>query len=166
MAGIDEVLERLVTDPAFRTQLSQDPATALANYMLYDDDLDVLAAAISEHAGESGSVDQRTSKSTLAGLLAAFEGVPDTTDPDRPYVVGAAHNPPQAAFELKPVFVSSYSTGGSGADVEPSTAVDVEPEIQAPDEADETGTRITGLRSASIEPSPSADEASPEISPE
>lgn len=74
MAGIDEVLERLVTDPEFRARLADDPAGALSGYMLYDEDLEVLAAALSDDAGASSSVEQRTSKTTLAGLLAAFEG--------------------------------------------------------------------------------------------
>ena len=40
MAGIDEVLERLVAEPEFREQLRADPATALSGYVLYDEDLD------------------------------------------------------------------------------------------------------------------------------
>lgn len=74
MAGIDEVLERLVTDPEFRARLAANPVAALSGYMLYDEDLEVLAATLSEDRGASGAVEQRTSKTTLAGLLAAFEG--------------------------------------------------------------------------------------------
>lgn len=113
MAGIDEVLERLVTDPEFRARLSTDPTGALSGYMLYDEDLEILAAALDDDPGTAGAVEQRTSKTTLAGLFAAFEGVQADAAPEvddevvvgyelgdsnvnRPYVLGTVYNEPLA----------------------------------------------------------------------
>ena len=69
MAGIDEVLERLVTDPAFRDQLRHDPASAVSGYVLFDEDLEVLAATLDDAEGGEHGVEQRTSKSTLFAAL-------------------------------------------------------------------------------------------------
>lgn len=74
MAGIDEVLERLVAEPEFRAQLRSDPAAALSGYVLYDEDLEVLAATLDESEGGDHDVEQRTSKSTLLGLVVGFSG--------------------------------------------------------------------------------------------
>lgn len=71
VAGIDEVLERLVSEPRFRTALEEDPAAALAGYDLNESDLEVLSAQLDPRAGSSGQVEQRTSKS---GLLAGMMG--------------------------------------------------------------------------------------------
>jgi hypothetical protein len=73
MSGIDEVLERLVTDAQFRELLQRDPAAALSGYVLYDEDLEVLAATLDDASGGERSVEQRTSKSAflhaLTGLI-------------------------------------------------------------------------------------------------
>ena len=71
MAGIDEVLERLVAEPEFREQLRADPAAALSGYVLDDEDLEVLALTLDESEGGDHAVEQRTSKSALVMLLAA-----------------------------------------------------------------------------------------------
>ncbi len=71
MAGIDEVLERLVAESEFREQLRADPAAALSGYVLDDEDLEVLAFTLDESAGGDHAVEQRTSKSALLMLLAA-----------------------------------------------------------------------------------------------
>jgi hypothetical protein len=97
MAGIDEVLERLVTDPEFRARLAANPVEALSGYMLYDEDLEVLAATLSEDQGASGTVERRTSKTTLAGLLAAFEGT-----------TGA-----YSGFKMQDAIVSNVNPSGS-----------------------------------------------------
>lgn len=98
MAGIDEVLKRLVTDAEFRAALEADPAGALSGYMLYDEDLEVLASALTSDTGASAGVVERTGKITLAGLRAAFEGVlddqrPRGAAPDAPYVPARLANP-------------------------------------------------------------------------
>lgn len=67
MAGIDEVLERLVTDPEFRARLATDPADALSGYLLAADDLTLLATRLSLDAGAPGAVEQRINRTALAG---------------------------------------------------------------------------------------------------
>ena len=70
MAGIEDALERLRTDPAFRAELATDPGSALAGYRLTADDLSRLAiAAASNNSGKS-VVEQRTSKAGFFGLFA------------------------------------------------------------------------------------------------
>lgn len=68
MAGIDEVLERLVTDPAFRARLAAGPDGALSGYTLSGDDHAVLATALSTDAGISGTVERRINRTALAGI--------------------------------------------------------------------------------------------------
>ncbi len=70
MAGIEDALERLRTDPAFRAALATDPRSALAGYELTADDLSRLARAVSaNHHGQSVGK-QRTSKAGFFGLFA------------------------------------------------------------------------------------------------
>lgn len=69
MAGLEEALERLVTDRGFLEQLKADPSSALHGYDLDDAQRALLASQIDEVAGQS-RVEQRTSKAGLAGLLA------------------------------------------------------------------------------------------------
>ncbi|MBI2168786.1 MAG: hypothetical protein HYU28_04690 [Actinobacteria bacterium] len=82
MPGINEVLERLVTEPEFRTAIAHNPKAALAGYALSADDLDVLASELSTDAGGNGPVEARTSKGAMLGLLSGLtEGAgPDATD--------------------------------------------------------------------------------------
>lgn len=69
MADINTVLERLVTEAAFRARLRSDPAGALAGYALSQEDLEVLAASLDDPAGNDHAVEQRTSKSAFLGAL-------------------------------------------------------------------------------------------------
>ena len=75
MAGLDEVMERLLTDHEFRRRLAADRADALVGYELSDDDRQVLAAALSYDGGRSGTMERRTTQSTVAGLFSAFQDV-------------------------------------------------------------------------------------------
>ncbi|MBI2168797.1 MAG: hypothetical protein HYU28_04745 [Actinobacteria bacterium] len=80
MPGLDDALERLVTDREFRSQLRTDPKGALAGYDLTASDLDMLAAQISDDEGGGGSVEARTSKAGFAGHFAdLFDGAPSNT---------------------------------------------------------------------------------------
>jgi hypothetical protein len=74
MAGLDEVMERLLIDQEFRRQLATNPAGALADYELSGDDHQVLAAALTYDEGTSGTMEQRTTQSTMAGLFSALQG--------------------------------------------------------------------------------------------
>ena len=74
MSDIDDVLERLVTDAAFRDALADDPATALAGYSLEEGDLEVLAATLDDDGASEHGVEQRTSKSAILGLIVGLAG--------------------------------------------------------------------------------------------
>ena len=84
MAGIDDVLERLLSDGGFARQLAQDPATALAGYDLSADDLRLLSSQVSFDPGALSTVEERVSKASMFGLLTTFTaglgglGGPDT----------------------------------------------------------------------------------------
>ncbi len=73
MPGLNEVLERLVGDGDFRARLQRDPIGALAGYDLSAEDLELLTSQVSEVAGRSGSVQARTSKAGLFGLLGGVD---------------------------------------------------------------------------------------------
>jgi len=70
MAGIEDALDRLRTDPAFRAQLATDPRSALAGSELSADDLSRLAKAVSANSHGKSVVEQRTSKAGFFGLFA------------------------------------------------------------------------------------------------
>lgn len=72
MSDIDDVIERLVTEPGFRTLLATDPTGALAGYRLDEDDLEVLAATLDEGAAAEHAVEQRTSKSAFLQAVMGF----------------------------------------------------------------------------------------------
>ena len=74
MAGIDEVLERLLTDAQFARDLAQDPASALAGYELTADDLTLLSTQVSFDPGALSLVEERISKSSFFGLLTTITG--------------------------------------------------------------------------------------------
>lgn len=83
MAGVDEVLERLITDLGFRRWLREDPAAALQGYDLDEADLELLASQLDDSGAQAHGVEQRTSKSALFGLLAGLQE-PSAADIDRP----------------------------------------------------------------------------------
>lgn len=72
MAGIDEVLERLVGDGDFRAALARDPAAALSGYDLTRDDIELLAGRLDDGDDAERTVEQRTSKSAMLALLSSF----------------------------------------------------------------------------------------------
>src|SRR2546430_11625794 len=74
MSDFDTVLERLVTDPGFAARLSADPTGALAGYRLSADEVDLLRSQVSTGDGGGRTVETRTSKASMMGLLGAFGG--------------------------------------------------------------------------------------------
>ncbi|WP_433056809.1 hypothetical protein [Dactylosporangium sp. CS-033363] len=71
MSDFDEVLERLLGDPAFKAQLAADPAGTLAGYRLSPDELDILQSQVGE-AGGQAHVEQRTSKASMFGVFSSI----------------------------------------------------------------------------------------------
>jgi hypothetical protein len=70
MAGLQDALDRLRSDPAFRAQLATDPRAALAGYELSADDLSELAREVDASNHGQSAVEQRTSKAGFFGLFA------------------------------------------------------------------------------------------------
>jgi hypothetical protein len=75
MSDFDTVLERLLTDPAFARALAADPASALAGYRLSPDEADLLRSQVSADAGGDRTVEARTSKASMMGLLGPLSGL-------------------------------------------------------------------------------------------
>ena len=73
MSDFDAVLERLLGDPAFATDLACDPDRALAGYRLDDGEAELLRSQVSADCGaDAARVEARTTKSSTFGLLSAF----------------------------------------------------------------------------------------------
>lgn len=88
MAGIDEVLERLVTDGEFRAALARDPAAALAGYYLTREDAELLAGRLDDGGGAERAVEQRSSKSAMLSLLSAVADLGVEAVPGEPLEAG------------------------------------------------------------------------------
>lgn len=69
MSDFDDVLERLVTDPAFQAALRADPEAALRGYRLEPEERALLAAQLDSGPGADHSVEDRISKSGIFGLV-------------------------------------------------------------------------------------------------
>ena len=64
--AVQAVLERTVTDPAFRAQLFNDPDHALAEYALTTDESAALhTLSVDASQSESSELDQRETKKVL-----------------------------------------------------------------------------------------------------
>ncbi len=68
----DAVIERAMTDPAFRTQLSRDPAAALKGYDLTDEE----RAAFHASSARVERLEDRMSKSDLSAAMAVKTASP------------------------------------------------------------------------------------------
>ncbi|HEX6871107.1 MAG TPA: hypothetical protein VF163_08415 [Micromonosporaceae bacterium] len=69
MSDFDEVLERLLTDPAFQAALAADPDATLAGYHLDPDERRLLHTQFSTGAGPDRLVEARETKSGVVGLV-------------------------------------------------------------------------------------------------
>jgi hypothetical protein len=69
MSDFDTVMERLVSDPSFQAAMAADPGRALAGYTLDVDERALLATQVVTGTGADRTVEIRTSKSGLAGML-------------------------------------------------------------------------------------------------
>jgi hypothetical protein len=77
MSDLDAVMERLLSDPTFQSALAKDPDAALAGYTLSAEDRELLGVPLISGPGDERTVEIRTTKSSMAGLLgpvaSAFE---------------------------------------------------------------------------------------------
>jgi hypothetical protein len=69
MSDLEAVMERLLTDPSFQAALKADPERALVGYRLDPGDRELLGVEVVSGAGEDRTVEIRTSKSGVVGLL-------------------------------------------------------------------------------------------------
>lgn len=75
MSDFDEVLERLVVDPAFASALAADPASALSGYALSDDEVALLHSQVGADDTTQHGVEVRANQSSTFGLLGSFGGL-------------------------------------------------------------------------------------------
>jgi hypothetical protein len=75
MSDFDDILERLLVDPAFRARLASDPQSALAGYRLTPEEVGILESQVTGDTGAQHRVEQRTSKASLFGLLSPLAGM-------------------------------------------------------------------------------------------
>jgi hypothetical protein len=69
MSDFDDVLERLLVDPVFQARLAADPNAALAGYRLDPGERQLLNAQLSGADGTDRTVEMRTSKSGIIGMV-------------------------------------------------------------------------------------------------
>jgi hypothetical protein len=130
MADINDVLERLITDPAFRQQLHADRDKALEGYDLTDDDRELLAAQLSEGGAGGHQVEQRTSKSAFAGLLGDLADAASSVGDAQEAAPGDPPEPQTQPQETDHAFVERHAAGGQS---EPDAdAFGWSHEVQAP----------------------------------
>jgi hypothetical protein len=75
MSDFDDVLERLIDDVPFRQALAEDPDTMLAGYSLSPDERALLHSQVQSGSGAERTVEMRTSKSGMVGLLGPLGAV-------------------------------------------------------------------------------------------
>ncbi|MDG4823085.1 hypothetical protein O7635_14615 [Asanoa sp. WMMD1127] len=75
MSDFDEVLERLVVDPAFASALASDPGLALASYSLSDDEVALLHTQVGGAPATEHAVETRANQSSTFGLLGSLGGI-------------------------------------------------------------------------------------------
>src|SRR5690242_16550257 len=69
MSDFDDVLERLLAEPAFQAALRDDPDSALAGYQLAPDERRLLDAQLDVGVGAERTVEMRVSKSGVMGMV-------------------------------------------------------------------------------------------------
>jgi hypothetical protein len=69
MSDLEAAMERLLCDPTFQAALARDPDAALAGYTLSAEDRELLGVPLVRGPGEERTVEIRTTKSSMAGLL-------------------------------------------------------------------------------------------------
>jgi hypothetical protein len=81
MSDFDDVLERLLTEPAFAAALADDPDVALAGYRLDASEVQLLRSQVVGDTGaDVAKVETRTNKSSTFGLLAPFAALGGVVD--------------------------------------------------------------------------------------
>jgi hypothetical protein len=98
MSDFDEVLERLVTDPAFQAALRADPEAALRGYRLDPQERALLESQLDLGAGADHAVEERVSKSGVFGLVGpVVSGLGLGAPPEGTAAFGVARDEPAKA---------------------------------------------------------------------
>jgi hypothetical protein len=101
MSDFDDVLERLLTDPAFQSALREDPQAALAGYQLAPDEWQLLQVQLDADSGEDRTVETRVSKSGVFGLVGPVVSALGFVEPPAGHA-GTAVVPPQPESATEP----------------------------------------------------------------
>jgi hypothetical protein len=75
MSDFDEVLERLIGEPAFAAALAADPGRALAGYRLSDEEAALLHTQVGGEAAAQHAVEARANQSSTFGMLSPLVGM-------------------------------------------------------------------------------------------
>ncbi len=75
MSDLEKVMERLLSDALFASALARDPEAALAGYSLRAEDRELLGVPLVSGSGPDRTVEMRTTKSSMAGLLGPVAAV-------------------------------------------------------------------------------------------
>jgi hypothetical protein len=137
MSDFDTVLERLLVDPAFKAVLAADPAAALAGYRLSADELELLGSQLSTGDGQDRTVEMRSSKSSMFGLLSPLEGLATG---------GAGGHPSGEAFN--PTANESAGVGRAGGSALQGLGDRLGPALGAPGAAEAAPTGFPGAAEA------------------
>jgi len=103
MSDFDTVLERLLSDPPFKAAFAADPAAALTGYHLAPDERELLLSQYASDAGGQHTVEQRTSKASLFGILSPLSGMGSS-------VADAAHHGGGSGTEISHFSSTSYTS--------------------------------------------------------
>jgi hypothetical protein len=118
MSDFDDVLERLLTDPVFQARLSADPRGALAGYQLDAHERELLQAQLVGGDGGSHTVEERTNKSGIIGLVGPVVSA---------FVAGVDHGP-MATFGSAPSGSGPQQTFGAAPEGGPVQSFGAAPE--------------------------------------
>jgi hypothetical protein len=103
MSDFDTVLERILSDPPFKAAFAADPAAALTGYHLAPDERELLLSQYASDAGGQHTVEQRTSKASLFGILSPLSGMGSS-------VADAAHHGGGSGTEISHFSSTSYTS--------------------------------------------------------
>jgi hypothetical protein len=120
MSDFDAVLERLVTEPAFKAALAADPDAVLHGYRLSADEVDLLRSQVSADPGANRGVEERTSKASMAGFLAPLAALSFGSDVPTMLARGVAPAPhehfgPNVTSGFSPVGEQGAVYGGGAS---------------------------------------------------
>lgn len=140
MAGIEDIIERLINDSTFRVEFQKDPKEALEGYDLSEEDLGLLAGRLSSDAGGEAKVEQRTSKAALFGIITDLVNQASTGGME---ILGITWGGPTMAKDqdIIPLTPTNYISSGSKA-LDPSSEAGAVDMFTPRDPSSEAGAQV------------------------